>query len=80
MLQQVGYNGAVISEYHLTHVLVVAKHRQEKELPPLDCFVIDVISMTAANLEFENLDLLRQAKISSTFIREWIVEKSRAQN
>ena len=53
----------------------VAEHRQKHNLPTLDCFVIDVISMTEANLEFENLDLLRGAKLSSTYIREWIVQK-----
>lgn len=55
--------------------ITVAKLREEKGLPALECFVIDVISMTESSLEYENMDMLRQAKLSSTFIREWLVKK-----
>jgi len=65
----------VVSKETLGGASAIAQHRKEHDLPALDCFVIDVISMTVANLEFENLDLLRSAKLSSTYIREWIVQK-----
>ena len=49
------------------------KHiRAEKGLQELECFVIDVISTTSSSLDFESMDMLRQAKMSSTFIREWL--------
>lgn len=51
----------------------VAKHRKEKDLPPLECFVVDVISATSTNLDSEDMEKLRQTKMSSTFIREYIV-------
>ena len=69
------YNSRLLSLLSSLLFTIVAEHRQKHNLPTLDCFVIDVISMTEANLEFENLDLLRGAKLSSTYIREWIVQK-----
>ena len=44
-------------------------------LPALRTFVIDVISHQSARLDAEDMELLRQTKMSSTFIRGWIVEK-----
>ena len=37
--------------------------------------MIDVISHQSARLDAEDMELLRQTKMSSTFIRGWIVEK-----
>ena len=51
----------------------VARIRNEKGFPPLECFVIDVISATSADLVAEDMEWLRKTKMSSTFIREWIV-------
>jgi pantetheine-phosphate adenylyltransferase len=52
----------------------VDKIRREKALPPLQSFVIDVISSESANLEGDSAEALKQAKMSSTYIREWIVK------
>lgn len=49
--------------------------RREKGLSPLQTFVIDVISPSESNLDAEDADALRKTKMSSTFIREWIVEQ-----
>lgn len=51
----------------------VAKHRESKGLPALEVFVIDVISATSANLDHQDVAWLKNAKLSSTFIRQWIV-------
>jgi hypothetical protein len=45
--------------------------------PPLQTFVIDVISADSENLDHTDMELLRKTKMSSTFIREWIVERSK---
>lgn len=49
----------------------VAKLRQEKALPELTIFEIDVISHNSPNEE----DL--KSKMSSTFIRNWIAERQK---
>ena len=53
----------------------VNKHRGENGLSILKTFVIDVISSTESNLDAEDSEALKKTKMSSTFIREWIVEK-----
>ncbi|KAH8117389.1 Nucleotidylyl transferase [Phellopilus nigrolimitatus] len=65
----------VVSKETLGGASAIAKHREAKNLPALTCFVIDVISMTTENLDAEDMEMLRKAKMSSTFIREWIVRK-----
>jgi pantetheine-phosphate adenylyltransferase len=37
--------------------------------------VIDVIGPSSERLDHEDIEMLRQTKMSSTFIRQWIVEK-----
>lgn len=51
----------------------VATHRAAHGLPALQTFTIDVISATSTNLSDADTDLLKQTKMSSTYIREWIV-------
>ena len=53
----------------------VEKHRKEKSLPPLHRFVIDVISHSDTNVDAEDAEAMRRTKMSSTFIREWIVQQ-----
>ncbi|KAL1743449.1 hypothetical protein HDZ31DRAFT_83384 [Schizophyllum fasciatum] len=53
----------------------IAKHREEKGLPALRTFVIDVISPTSHKLDAEDEHALRETKMGSTFIRQWIVEQ-----
>lgn len=56
----------------------VAKVREEKSLPPLKEFVIDVIAPDGANLansHSEDATALKELKISSTAIRQYIVER-----
>ncbi len=55
-------------------LLPVAKHRESKDFPALEVFIIDVISATSANLDHQDVTWLRNAKLSSTFIRQWIVD------
>jgi len=50
----------------------IDKLRKEKSLPPLQTFVIDVISSTETSLDHSDAELLKQTKMSSTFIRQWI--------
>lgn len=56
----------------------VAKLRQEKSLPPLEPIVIDVISSTNVKLDTEDAAELRNGKMSSTAIRQWIAGKQKA--
>src|SRR5712671_5077209 len=44
--------------------------REAKSFPPLKMFVIDVISHSSRRLEVEDVDALKQAKMSSTYIRQ----------
>lgn len=53
----------------------MAKLRAERGLPPLEPFVIDVISSSSARLDPEDAAALRSGKMSSTAIRQWIVER-----
>lgn len=53
-------------------LFTVAKHRAEKSLPALETFVIDVISGQESLENEEDAEKLKTAKMSSTFIREWI--------
>lgn len=55
----------------------VDKRRKEVSLPPLRTFVIDVISATESSVDAEDAALLKAAKLSSTYIREWIVKNRR---
>jgi phosphopantetheine adenylyltransferase len=53
----------------------VDKCREEKDFPPLKTFVIDVISHSSHRLEADDVEALKQAKMSSTYIRQWIVSR-----
>jgi len=64
----------VVSKETLSGADAIAKIRIEKGLPPLERFVIDVISATSVDLGAEDMELLRKTKMSSTFIREWVVK------
>ncbi|KAA1469552.1 Nucleotidylyl transferase [Dentipellis sp. KUC8613] len=66
----------VVSRETIAGGEAVTKRRAEKSLPALRVFVIDVISHSSARLDAEDLELLKQTKMSSTFIREWIVKKA----
>jgi len=53
----------------------IASYRKEHNLTPLEPFVIDVISSSSSYLDPEDAAMLKNAKLSSTAIRKWIVEK-----
>ena len=53
----------------------VTSHRQKHNLPPLQVFLIDVISATHSSLDHEDVAWLKDNKLSSTFIRQWIVNR-----
>ncbi|KAI0005985.1 Nucleotidylyl transferase [Russula compacta] len=55
----------------------VDKYREEKGFPPLKTFVIDVISHSSPRLDVEDLEGLKQAKMSSTYIRRWIASRQK---
>ncbi|KAI0763683.1 hypothetical protein BC629DRAFT_1543037 [Irpex lacteus] len=64
----------VVSKETLNGAAAIQKIRKEKGFGPLKTFVIDVISHTEASLDAEDAETLRKTKMSSTFIREWIVK------
>jgi len=64
----------VVSKETLSGAASIASLRTEKGLPALQTFTIDVISPTSSNLEHDDVEMLKQTKMSSTFIREWIVK------
>lgn len=63
-----------LTTQELTHELSVTLHRQKHNLPALQVFLIDVISATQASLDHEDLVWLKDNKLSSTFIRQWVVD------
>ncbi|KAF7796694.1 hypothetical protein EIP86_007877 [Pleurotus ostreatoroseus] len=65
----------VVSKETLPGAEAIEKHRKEKSLPPLHRFVIDVISHSDTNVDAEDAEAMRRTKMSSTFIREWIVQQ-----
>ncbi|QRV85791.1 cytidylyltransferase domain-containing protein [Ceratobasidium sp. AG-Ba] len=62
----------------LTRHSAVAQIRSEKSLPPLDLFVIDVISSSSVMLPEHDTAALRKDKLSSTHIREWLARRDEA--
>lgn len=64
----------VVSKETLSGAAAIGKERARKSLPALQTFVIDVISPDSEKLDHEDAELLRQTKMSSTFIREWIAK------
>ncbi|KAG6376211.1 hypothetical protein JVT61DRAFT_2186 [Boletus reticuloceps] len=62
----------VVSKETLSGAAAIDKERASKGLPPLRTFVIDVISSDSSKLDHEDAEILKQTKMSSTFIREWI--------
>ncbi|KDQ18001.1 hypothetical protein BOTBODRAFT_154999 [Botryobasidium botryosum FD-172 SS1] len=67
--------GLVVSKETLDGAAAIAKHRKEKGFPELRKFVIDVISATEESIDDSDMAALKSTKMSSTFIREWIVEQ-----
>ncbi|KAF9053040.1 hypothetical protein BJ165DRAFT_1444980 [Panaeolus papilionaceus] len=65
----------VVSKETLSGGEAIAKHRKAQNLPALQPFLIDVISATHASLDGEDAEWLKKHKLSSTFIRDWIVAK-----
>ncbi|KAJ6502408.1 hypothetical protein C8R45DRAFT_895810 [Mycena sanguinolenta] len=63
----------VVSKETVDGGKAIAAHRAKQGLPALQTFTIDVISSTETNLSDSDAELLKQAKMSSTYIREWIV-------
>ncbi|KAI5826059.1 regulator of mushroom formation [Schizophyllum commune Tattone D] len=65
----------VVSQETESGAQAIATHRAEKGLPALRTFVIDVISPTSHKLDAEDEHALRETKMGSTFIRQWILEQ-----
>ncbi|KAH0830628.1 hypothetical protein J3R83DRAFT_2083 [Lanmaoa asiatica] len=62
----------VVSKETLSGAAAIDKERARKGLPTLQTFIIDVISSDSSKLDHEDAEILKQTKMSSTFIREWI--------
>lgn len=71
--------GLVVSKETLPGAASIHARRKEQGLPELRTFVIDVISATEASVDDEDAEALKKTKMSSTFIREWIVKREQAQ-
>ncbi|KAH7908881.1 hypothetical protein BJ138DRAFT_1156633 [Hygrophoropsis aurantiaca] len=69
----------VVSKETLSGAASIDKERASKALPPLRTFVIDVISSSSETLDHDDTEMLKQTKMSSTFIREWIVNNSESE-
>ncbi|KAH9945877.1 Nucleotidylyl transferase [Epithele typhae] len=67
--------GLVVSKETLPGAASIDERRAALALPPLRTFVIDVISATEASVDAEDAAVLKTAKMSSTYIREWIVKQ-----
>ncbi|KAI0249432.1 Nucleotidylyl transferase [Lactifluus subvellereus] len=67
----------VVSKETVSGGKAVDRCREEKGLPPLKTFVIDVISHNSRRLDVEDVEALKQAKMSSTYIRQWIVSRQK---
>ncbi|CCO27655.1 Phosphopantetheine adenylyltransferase OS=Saccharomyces cerevisiae (strain ATCC 204508 / S288c) GN=CAB4 PE=1 SV=1 [Rhizoctonia solani AG-1 IB] len=70
----------VVSRETLGGASSVAQLRSEKSLPALDLFVIDVISSSSVVLPEQDTAVLRESKLSSTHIREWLARKEESRN
>ncbi|KAF5330715.1 hypothetical protein D9619_005346 [Psilocybe cf. subviscida] len=70
----------VVSKETLDGAEAIAKHRAEHKLPKLETFLIDVISSTQASLDSEDAAWLKKHKLSSTYIRQWIVDNSKQED
>ncbi|KAJ7510018.1 hypothetical protein B0H11DRAFT_1957218 [Mycena galericulata] len=66
----------VVSKETASGAAAIASHRAAHDLPALQTFTIDVISATDPNLSDADAERLKQTKMSSTYIREWIVAKA----
>ncbi|KAF9558018.1 Nucleotidylyl transferase [Agrocybe pediades] len=67
----------VVSKETVGGAEAIAKHRAEKNLPPLQPFLIDVISATSASLDHEDVNFLKEHKLGSSYIRQWIVDNNK---
>ncbi|KAF9532210.1 hypothetical protein CPB83DRAFT_847418 [Crepidotus variabilis] len=67
----------VVSKETLNGGEKIRARRKEKNLPALKTFLIDVVSATSASLEHEDVEWLKENKLSSTEVRRWIVAKEK---
>jgi pantetheine-phosphate adenylyltransferase len=67
----------IVSHETISGADAIARHRESKGLPPLRPFVIDVISADDPRLDPQDAALLKNTKMSSTFIRAWIAKKQK---
>ncbi|KAG7451410.1 Nucleotidylyl transferase [Guyanagaster necrorhizus] len=66
----------VVSAETMSGAKAIISHRASQSLPALEIFIIDVISPTSSKLDHEDHEILKQTKMSSTFIREWISKQA----
>ena len=73
------YNSPSSVSFILTGFYAVDKKRKELGFPALQTFVIEVISAKDVALDNNDPELLKKAKMSSTFIREWVANRERGE-
>jgi len=64
----------VVSKETTSGAEAITSYRQEHNLPSLQIFLIDVISATHTSLDHDDEVWLKNNKLSSTFIRQWIMD------
>ncbi|KAJ3822075.1 hypothetical protein EV361DRAFT_793415 [Lentinula raphanica] len=69
----------VVSRETISGADMIATHREKQQLAKLTVFIIDVISHTSSNITEQDLSLMRQTKMSSTHIRNWIAAREKQQ-
>ncbi|KIK57627.1 hypothetical protein GYMLUDRAFT_45789 [Collybiopsis luxurians FD-317 M1] len=65
----------VVSRETESGAKMIHDHRRAKDLPGLRTFIIDVISHVDPNITEKDLEIMRNTKMSSTFIRNWIAKR-----
>ncbi|PCH37862.1 Nucleotidylyl transferase [Wolfiporia cocos MD-104 SS10] len=65
----------IVSKETLPGAHSIHERRKEKSLTALETFVIDVISATESSVDDKDAEVLKNTKMSSTFIRQWVIEQ-----
>jgi len=68
----------VVSKETKSGADAISKRRAEQSLPPLEVFIIEIISPSASVVKSDDAKYLKEAKMSSTYLRQWIVDKDAA--
>ncbi|KAF5389938.1 hypothetical protein D9757_003656 [Collybiopsis confluens] len=70
----------VVSRETESGAKMIHDHRKAEDLPALKTFTIDVISHIDPNITEMDMQIMRNTKMSSTAIRNWIAEQAQSQS